>query len=132
MNKNELINHIANECNVPKSAVNDMLNSFCNAVVNEVSGGGEVKLVGFGRFYRTARSERLVPDNDGGMAVIPAHDAPVFSPSEAFKKSVDPNRGIKIVAKPKKEDKKGKHKNTDKTVKEETPKRGRGRPKKNK
>ncbi|MFZ9660241.1 MAG: HU family DNA-binding protein [Chitinophagaceae bacterium] len=58
MNKAELISKISEDTGIIKSQVNEMLDSFVDAVTKTLKGGGKVTMVGFGTFTVSKRSAR--------------------------------------------------------------------------
>lgn len=58
MNKAELISKISEDTGTTKSQVNEMLDSFADAVIKTLKGGGKVTLVGFGTFTVSKRKAR--------------------------------------------------------------------------
>lgn len=58
MNKNELINAIAEKSGLSKVDSKKALDAFIDAVADEVKGGGKVALVGFGTFSVTQKAAR--------------------------------------------------------------------------
>ena len=58
MNKGELVDHIAEDLEVSKSLADQMVNSFMDAVYQNVRKDG-VKLAGFGTFSSTKRKARV-------------------------------------------------------------------------
>ena len=58
MNKSELIEAIAQEAGISKSAAQKALDATTNAVTNALKSGDTVTLVGFGTFYVGERAER--------------------------------------------------------------------------
>jgi len=65
MNKVELIDVIAAKTNVTKKEANTILNAMTQTIVEVVSGGDKVSLVGFGSFERRERQAlvRTQPQN---------------------------------------------------------------------
>lgn len=59
MNKTELIKTIAAESGLSQAQAENAVNALCKVVIDELSQGGEVNIVGFGRFYVTERAERV-------------------------------------------------------------------------
>ena len=90
MNKGELINAIAEKAGVTKAKAEKMLNVACAEITEQVSAGNPVKLMGFGAFTRVARAPRVATSFEGQRIEIPACKAVVFTPSAAFKKSLNP------------------------------------------
>lgn len=58
MNKNELINAIAEKSGLSKVDSKKALDAFIDVVADEVKGGGKVALVGFGTFSVTQKAAR--------------------------------------------------------------------------
>lgn len=58
MNKNELINAIAEKSGLSKVDSKKALDAFIDTVADEVKGGGKVALVGFGTFSVTQKAAR--------------------------------------------------------------------------
>ncbi|MEA3127530.1 MAG: DNA-binding protein HU-beta, partial [Caballeronia sp.] len=50
MNKQELIDAVASEAGIAKSAAEEAINAFLDAVTNAVVKGDAVQLIGFGSF----------------------------------------------------------------------------------
>ena len=58
MNKGDLIEKVAKECGLSKTASDQVLNSILNAITGAVSVGDKVTLIGFGTFSVSARAAR--------------------------------------------------------------------------
>lgn len=58
MNKTELIKTIAAESGLSHAQAENAVNALCKVVIDELANGGEVNILGFGRFYVTERAER--------------------------------------------------------------------------
>ena len=58
MNKGDLIEKVAKECGLSKTASDQVLNSILNAITGAVSAGDKVTLIGFGTFSVSARPAR--------------------------------------------------------------------------
>ena len=58
MNKAELIEKIAEGADISKASAGRALDSFLTSVTEELSGGGEVALVGFGTYKVNERAAR--------------------------------------------------------------------------
>ena len=58
MNKGELIDQIAKDCDITKAQANMALDSFTEAVVSALKKGDKVTLVGFGTFSVSSRAAR--------------------------------------------------------------------------
>ena len=58
MNKSELIEKVAKDCNMSKAAADQALNSVLGAITGAVAEGDKVTLIGFGTFSVTKRAAR--------------------------------------------------------------------------
>ena len=58
MNKGDLIEKVAKECGLSKTASDQVLNSILNAITGAVTAGDKVTLIGFGTFSVSARPAR--------------------------------------------------------------------------
>jgi len=74
MNKSELVNSISEKCNVPKKAVNAILDSFAEVVSTKVMEDGEkVSLTGLGIFKQLSKDARMARNPKTGERVfVPA------------------------------------------------------------
>ena len=90
MNKSDLVDAIAREQGISKRQAGDVLDSVMKNIVGSVKKGDEVRLVGFGTFYRAKRKARtgINPRTKQKMQ-IPAKNVPKFRPSADFKKNVE-------------------------------------------
>ena len=86
MNKNDLIDIIAEETKITKADTQRVLDSTFELVRNCVRKGEEVRLVGFGTFTRAKRSARIARNPQTGKEVqIKAHFAAKFRPGKEFR-----------------------------------------------
>ena len=93
MNKGELIDAIASTTNVTKKEADAILAALVDTIVEEVSGGNKVSLVGFGSFESRERQAREGRNpKTGEKMLIPATRVPAFSPGKLFKEKVAPNK----------------------------------------
>lgn len=89
MNKAELIKTIATESGLTQTQANDALNALCKVVIDELSIGGEVNIVGFGRFYVAERTERMGRNPKTSKPVmIPATCVAKFKAGKTLKDAV--------------------------------------------
>ncbi len=89
MNKKELIEKISNNSGLTFRQSEKALNEMINAITEELK-DGEVRLVGFGTFAVTERSERLGRNpKTGEMMVIEAKRVPVFRAGSMLKDQVN-------------------------------------------
>ena len=89
MNKGELINKIAEKSGVTKREADSILTATVEAIMETVSSGDKVSLVGFGSFESRDRKEREGRNpKTGETMVIPATVVPAFSAGKQFKDMV--------------------------------------------
>jgi DNA-binding protein HU-beta len=95
MNKGELIDAVAEKANVTKKQADSVLSAALEAIMEAVSDGDKVTLVGFGSFEsreRKAREGRNPKTNE--KMVIPATKVPAFSAGKLFKDKVAPKKEV--------------------------------------
>lgn len=89
MNKQELIQQVAEDTELTQKQAEAALNSILNAIVSTVSSGESVRLVGFGTFAAKERSARTGRNPKTLEEIrISASVAPVFKAGRAFKDAV--------------------------------------------
>jgi DNA-binding protein HU-beta len=92
MNKAELIDVIAAKTNVTKREADTILNALTETIVEVVSSGDKVSLVGFGSFEPRDRQAREGRNpKTGEKMMIGATRVPAFSAGKLFKDKVAPN-----------------------------------------
>jgi len=92
MNKGELVDAIAEKAEVSKKDADTVLTAILDSIVEAVSSGDKVSLVGFGSFEprdRQARDGRN--PKTGDKMTIAATRIPAFSAGKAFKEKVAPS-----------------------------------------
>jgi len=90
MNKTELVDAIAKDCELSKVAAQRALESVLDHVVKTVAAGDSVQLVGFGTFAAGNRAERVGRNPRTGEDItIPAAKTVKFSAGKAFKDSLN-------------------------------------------
>ena len=90
MNKTELIEHIANNADMPKAAAARALEATIDAVKKTLKKGGTVSLVGFGTFTVGKRAPRTGRNPRTGTAInIKAAKVPKFRPGKALKDALN-------------------------------------------
>ena len=96
MNKGELVDAVAERASVTKKQADAVLSAALDAIVEAVSTGDKVTLVGFGSFERRDRKERegRNPKTNEKM-IIPATRVPAFSAGKLFREKVAPTAGEK-------------------------------------
>ncbi|MCQ2599263.1 MAG: HU family DNA-binding protein [Alphaproteobacteria bacterium] len=90
MNKMQLIEAIANECEVTKGTASACLDAFINTVTKVLKKKGEVRLVGFGTFATAKRKATTGRNPQTGEAIkIAASVQPKFKPGKALKDALN-------------------------------------------
>lgn len=90
MNKNELVNSMAQKSSLSKKDVEKALNAFLESVEDALVNGDKVQLVGFGSFEvreRAARKGRNPQTKE--EITIEASKAPIFRVGKALKDTVN-------------------------------------------
>ena len=89
MNKGELVDQIAEKTDITKKEADAILTALLESIVEAVSGGDKVTLVGFGSFESRQRKEREGRNpKTGETMTIPATTVPAFSAGKLFKEKV--------------------------------------------
>lgn len=92
MNKGELIDAIAEKAEVSKKDADTVLTAILDSIVEAVSSGDKVSLVGFGSFEPRDRQAREGRNpKTGDKMTIAATRIPAFSAGKAFKEKVAPS-----------------------------------------
>ncbi|WP_269452756.1 HU family DNA-binding protein [Phormidesmis priestleyi] len=92
MNKGELIDAIAEKAEVSKKDADVVLTALIDSIVEAVSAGEKVSLVGFGSFEPRDRQAREGRNpKTGDKMTIAATRIPAFSAGKAFKEKVAPS-----------------------------------------
>ena len=90
MNKTELIDAVAADCDLSKAAAQRAVESVLNQIVGAVAKGDSVQLVGFGTFGNGTRAERTGRNPRTGEEIkIAAAKTVKFSAGKAFKDAVN-------------------------------------------
>lgn len=93
MNKGELVDRIAQKATVTKKQADAVLSAAIETIMEAVSEGDKVTLVGFGSFERRHRKEREGRNpKTGDKMVIPETEVPAFSAGKLFKDKVADNK----------------------------------------
>ncbi len=89
MNKQQLIEKIAEEASLSKAQTEYVLNLALDNIKKAVKKGDDVKIVGFGTFTKNKRKARTGRNPQTGKAIkIPAAWYPKFRPGAEFKNLV--------------------------------------------
>ena len=92
MNKGELVDAIATRAEWTKKDVSIVLDATIETIIEAVSSGDKVSLVGFGVFERRDRQAREGRNpKTGDKMTIAATRIPAFSAGKAFKEKVAPS-----------------------------------------
>lgn len=89
MNKGELIDKVSSEAGVTKKQADAVITAALDAIIDAVSSGDKVTLVGFGTFERRHRKSREGRNPKTGEKMeIPETSVPAFSAGKLFKEKV--------------------------------------------
>ena len=93
MNKGELVDSVAERASVTKKQADAVLSAALDAIVDAVSTGDKVTLVGFGSFEPRERQAREGRNpRTGETMTISATRVPAFSAGKSFKDKVAPGK----------------------------------------
>lgn len=96
MNKSELIDAVAKQADLTKTAAGQAVDAVLSAITGTVAKGGAVTLIGFGTFEARKRAARNGKNPKTGEAIkIAATTVPAFKPGKAFKDQVAAKKGAK-------------------------------------
>lgn len=89
MNKPEFVNAVAAKAGLSAKDAEKAVNAMISTITNELAIGGEVILIGFGKFHVVNRAERKnYHIKTGEQIIIPAHKAPHFAAGKILKDAV--------------------------------------------
>lgn len=90
MNKNDLINAVAQRAGITKADAAKVVKAVFESVVAALKAGDEVRVVGFGTFTVTARAARIGRNPQTNQQIqIPASKQPRFKAGKALKDAVN-------------------------------------------
>ncbi|MDJ0715169.1 MAG: HU family DNA-binding protein [Prochloraceae cyanobacterium] len=93
MNKGELVDKVAQKATVTKKQADAVITAAIETIMEAVSEGDKVTLVGFGSFERRHRKEREGRNPKTGEKMeIPETMVPAFSAGKLFKEKVAPKK----------------------------------------
>ena len=69
MNKSDLVEKVAKDCDISKAVAEKALNSVMDAIMEAMSAGDKVTLVGFGTFSVAERAAREGRNPQSGKAI---------------------------------------------------------------
>ena len=88
--KSELIFKVADQCRLPTSQTETVINTTLAVIRDELVYGGEVNLIGFGKFSVKYRAERVGQNpRTAEDIIIPAHKSPHFTAGKSLKQAVN-------------------------------------------
>ena len=91
MSKTQIIGKLAEQVNLPKKAVAQVLNDLAALAVKETKGGGVFVIPGVGRTVKVARKARMGRNPATGESIkIPAKTVVKMRLAKAFKDAVVP------------------------------------------
>lgn len=102
MNKGELIEALASATEMSRAEAGRALEAMIETIQNELVGGGQVALVGFGTFGTSKRNARVGKNPRTGESIkIAARTVPKFTPGKGLKDAVAGGKkgGAKAAAK---------------------------------
>lgn len=90
MNKNELIAAVADAANLSKAQAQGAVDAVFSVITNELKGGGDVRLVGFGNFSASKKEASTSRNPATGATVnVPARVRPKFSAGKGLKDALN-------------------------------------------
>ncbi len=90
MNKTELVALVAEKSGLTKKDAEAAVSAVLDTVVESVTNGEKVQIVGFGTFEQRQRNARTGCDPRTGNTIeIPASKVPAFKAGKAFKEAVN-------------------------------------------
>jgi DNA-binding protein HU-beta len=90
VNKNDLVASVAEAADISKADAAKAVDATFESVASELSGGGEVRLVGFGTFSVADRRASTGRNPRTGETIqIPASKQPKFKAGKALKDAVN-------------------------------------------
>lgn len=100
MNKEELVNAVAEKTKLSKKDTETTINAVIDAVTAALKGGDKVTLVGFGTFQVRERAAREGRNpRTGAVLKITAKKAPAFTAGKGLKEAVAGAKAKKAAAK---------------------------------
>ena len=93
--KAEIIEAVANICDVSKAEAQRAVDAVFTAITDNLTKGEEVRLTGFGSFSVAKRNARTGRNPQTGQTIqIQASKAPKFKPGEPLKQAVNGSRRV--------------------------------------
>lgn len=90
MNKSDLVNLIAARTELKKHDINQVINSLVDIIIESVTAGKSIKIIGFGKFDRITRKARVGMNPHAGERInLPEKKAVRFSAGKPFKDALE-------------------------------------------
>ncbi len=90
MNKGDLIDKVARDAGVTKTAANAAIDSLVNGITSALKRGQRVTLVGFGTFeVRHRKARKGINPQTGNEMQIPAKNVAKFKPGKNLKEALE-------------------------------------------
>ncbi|SHJ47521.1 DNA-binding protein HU-beta [Aureimonas altamirensis DSM 21988] len=90
MNKNELVSAVAEKAGLSKAQATEAVDAVFTSIEGALSGGDDLRLVGFGTFSVSRREASKGRNPSTGAEVdIPARNVPKFTPGKGLKDAVN-------------------------------------------
>lgn len=97
--RSDLVATIAANHGIPQTQVDQIVRDFESNIIKALSGGGEIRLNGFGSFKVSQRSARTARNPQTGAPIkVAARKVARFSPAKVMKDSVAGVKGAKAGA----------------------------------
>lgn len=89
MTKKDLVDHIAEECDMTKAGAERVVVTIVDTIFDTLKKGGEVSIAGFGVFSTSQRAAREARNPRTGETIhVKATRAPKFKAGKALKEAV--------------------------------------------
>ena len=91
MNKADFVKHVAQQHQCTKTEAEKTIDIFTSSVIDAISKGNEISLIGFGNFTISKVAARTGRNPRSGKAIeIPARNQPKFKVGQKLKDAVNP------------------------------------------
>ncbi len=92
LRKQDIVNSISDQTGIERKITKNIVECFMLEVKNQMRGGNNIYLRGFGTFKVIKRKEKIARknfrDSGGTSIIVPSHYSPVFKPSKIFKNKI--------------------------------------------
>ena len=91
MNKADFVKHVAQQHQCTKTEAEKTIDIFTSSVIDAISKGNDISLIGFGNFSISKVAARTGRNPRSGKAIeIPARNQPKFKVGQKLKDAVNP------------------------------------------